>query len=138
MKTRTFWMVAAAGLLLLAGTCMPSMAAGADQGGSTQAAQQSSSNTTNASQSSQSNGAAVLTGTIVAYTPGSRTLVVDVPERDQTLRLGTLVTDQTQITQGNQKASFDLLKEGERVRVTFHREDSGDNATSVDILQGRG
>lgn len=76
-----------------------------------------------------------LVGTIIAFTPESRTLVVDAPRGNQVLRIGAVVTERTTIRQGSRKAALASLKEGERVRLTFHRIASGDEATSVDILR---
>ena len=76
-----------------------------------------------------------LVGTIIAFTPDSRTLVVDAPLGNQVLRIGAVVTDRTTIRQGSKKASLANLKEGERVRLNFQRIASGDEATSVDILR---
>lgn len=80
-----------------------------------------------------------LVGTVIAYTPAYRTVVVDIPlgpkgDRD-TLRLGAQVTDHTKITMGNATASTEALKRGEKVRIDYHRVSSGDVAGSVHILR---
>jgi Cu/Ag efflux protein CusF len=76
-----------------------------------------------------------LVGKVVAVTPKSRTIVVDVPEGKETLRIGAEITDQTKIREGGKKASLDALKEGEQVRIAFHRTNTGDVATSLDVLR---
>ncbi len=77
-----------------------------------------------------------LVGTIVAVVPGSRTLVVDVPLGNDVLRIGAEVTEATKITTGGKVTSLEKLEEGARVRIAFRRVDTGDEATSVTILQG--
>ena len=77
-----------------------------------------------------------LVGNVVAVTPTSRTIVVDVPQGKDTLRIGAVITDHTRILMGGKKASLDALKEGERVRIAFHRTSTGDVATSLDVLHG--
>ena len=76
-----------------------------------------------------------LVGKVVAVTPKSRTIVVDVPQGKDTLRIGAEVTDQTKVLVGGKKASLDALKEGEQVRISFHRMSTGDVATSLDALR---
>ena len=76
-----------------------------------------------------------LVGKVVAVTPKSRTIVVDVPRGKETLRIGAEITDQTKILVGGKKASLDALKEGERVRIAFHRTNTGDVATSLEVLR---
>jgi hypothetical protein len=76
-----------------------------------------------------------LVGKVVAVTPTSRTIVVDVPEGKETLRIGAEITDQTKILVNSKKASLDALKEGERVRIAYHRTSNGDVATSLVVLR---
>ena len=76
-----------------------------------------------------------LVGKVVAVTPKSRTIVVDVPRGKETLRIGAEITDQTKILVGGKKASLDALTEGERVRIAFHRTNTGDVATSLKVLR---
>ncbi len=76
-----------------------------------------------------------LVGKVVAVTPKSRTIVVDVPEGKDTLRIGAEITDQTKILVGGKKVSLDALTEGERVRIAYHRTSTGDVATSLDVLR---
>ncbi len=71
----------------------------------------------------------------MAATPASGTLVVDVPHGKGMLRIGADVTSRTKITEGSKKASLADLKEGDRVRITFRRVASGDEALSVAILR---
>lgn len=75
-----------------------------------------------------------LVGTIVAVAPESRTLVVDMPLGKEVLRLGATVTNQTRIEAAGKAAAFESLKPGARVRITFRRVASGDEAISVEIL----
>jgi hypothetical protein len=76
-----------------------------------------------------------LVGKVVAVTPKSHTIVVDVPQGKDTLRIGAEVTDHTKILLGGKKASLDALKEGERVRISYHRMSTGDVATSLDVFR---
>ena len=76
-----------------------------------------------------------LLGKVVAVTPTSHTIVVDVPQGKETLRIGAEVTDHTKILVGGKQASLDALKEGERVRISYHRMSTGDVATSLDVLR---
>jgi len=75
-----------------------------------------------------------LVGKIVAVTPTSQTIVVDVPLGKETLRLGAEATDATKILVGGKQASLNALKEGERVRISYHRTATGDVANSVVAL----
>jgi len=75
-----------------------------------------------------------MTGTVIAYTPESRTVVVDVHQAKETLRIGAQVTDHTTIMKGGQKAAAEALKAGEHVRISYHRSSMGDVATSLDIM----
>jgi hypothetical protein len=74
-------------------------------------------------------------GKVVAVTPKSRTIVVDVPRGTDTLRIGAEITDHTKILVGGKKASLDALKDGERVRIVYHRTSDGDVATSLVVLR---
>ncbi len=76
-----------------------------------------------------------LVGKVVAVTPKSRTVVVDVPLGKHTLRIGAAVTDQTRILLGGKTASLEALKEGERVRIIYHRTSTGDVATALEVLR---
>lgn len=76
-----------------------------------------------------------LAGKIVAVTPDSHTIVVDVPLGKETLRIGAEATDATKILVGGKKASLNALKEGERVRISYHRTAMGDVANSVVALE---
>jgi len=76
-----------------------------------------------------------LVGTIVAVAPESRTLVVDVPLGTEVLRIGAVVTDKTKIEAAGKAATFENLKSGARVRITFRRTDTGDEAISVEVLR---
>jgi hypothetical protein len=76
-----------------------------------------------------------LVGTIVAVAPESRTLVVDVPLGTEVLRIGAVVTDKTKIEAAGKAATFESLKSGARVRITFRRVATGDEAISVEILR---
>ncbi len=77
-----------------------------------------------------------LVGTVVAVVPTSQTLVVDVPLGNDVLRIGADVTDKTKIQAGGQTVTLDKLEEGARVRIAFRRVEDGDEATSVEVLQG--
>ena len=76
-----------------------------------------------------------LVGKVVAVTPRSHTIVVDVRQGKDTLRIGAEITDHTKILVGGKKASLDALTEGERVRISYHRMSTGDVATSLDVLR---
>ncbi len=75
-----------------------------------------------------------LVGKVIAVTPKSDTIVVDVPLGKETLRIGAMATDQTRILVGGKKASLDALKTGERVRISYYRTNAGDVATSLQVL----
>jgi hypothetical protein len=75
-------------------------------------------------------------GTIVAVVPESRTLVVDVPLGTEVLRIGTEVTERTKITAGGAPTSLESLTQGAEVRLQYYRVESGDEATSVEVLHG--
>ncbi len=77
-----------------------------------------------------------LVGTIVSVEPNTRTLVMDVPRGKGVFTVGAWATDQTRITAGGKKVSFESLKQGARVRITFHRVPTGDVLTSVTVLRG--
>lgn len=77
-----------------------------------------------------------LVGTVFHVTPESRTLVVDVPLGKDVLRIGAAVTDQTKIEAAGKAAPFESLKPGARVRITFRRVASGNEAISVEVLRG--
>ncbi|MGE5849504.1 MAG: hypothetical protein ACM362_05205 [Candidatus Methylomirabilota bacterium] len=77
-----------------------------------------------------------LVGTIVAVAPESRTLVVDVPLGKDVLRIGATVTDKTKIEAAGKAAPFENLERGARVRITFRRIETGDEAISVEVLRG--
>jgi hypothetical protein len=81
--------------------------------------------------------AAGYVGTVVAVTPESRTLVVDVPLRETVLRVGAELTDTTRITAGGQALSLDGVQTGDRVRITIRRIETGNEAVSVEVLSGR-
>jgi hypothetical protein len=76
-----------------------------------------------------------LVGEVVAVNPNSHTIVVDVPQGKDTLRIGAEITDQTKVLVGGKEASLDALKEGERVRIVYHRTSDGDAATSLVVLR---
>jgi hypothetical protein len=79
-----------------------------------------------------------LVGTIVAIVPGSRTILVDVRVSADVLRIGAAVTQATTIEEAGGPASFEDLQTGRRVRLTFRRIATGNEAVSVQILNGRG
>jgi hypothetical protein len=82
-------------------------------------------------------GAAGYVGTVVAVTPESRTLVVDVPLGEEVLRIGAEVTDTTRITANGQTVSLDHLQAGDRIRISVRRVATGNEAISVEMLSGR-
>jgi ATP-dependent 26S proteasome regulatory subunit len=150
MRTRLFWMVALGLPLLLIGGS-PSLGrageaeqkaqapAKAEKAEKTEEATKETTETTKASKPAEkpaeTKKPAGLVGTVVAVTPASRAVVVDVPLGKQVLRIGAEVTDRTKIREGSKKASLADLKEGERVRINFRRVATGDEALSVDILR---
>ncbi len=74
-------------------------------------------------------------GKVIAVTPKSDTVVVDVPLGKDTLRIGAVTTDRTRILVDGKKAPLDALKPGERVRIAYHRSDTGDVATLLEVLR---
>lgn len=76
-----------------------------------------------------------LVGKVIAVTPKSDTIVVDVPRGKDTLRIGAVTTDRTRILVDGKTAPLDALKPGEQVRIAYHRTDTGDVATSVVVLR---
>jgi hypothetical protein len=76
-----------------------------------------------------------LVGSIVHVTPGSRTLLVDVPLGKDVLRIGATVTDTTRIEAAGRAAPFESLTPGARVRITFRRVAGGNEAISVEVLR---
>lgn len=150
MRTRLFWMVALGlPLLLIGGSPSLGLAGEAEQKAQAPAkaekaekTEEATKQTTEATKASkaaekpaETKKPAGLVGTLVAVTPASRTVVVDVPLGKQVLRIGAEVTDRTKIREGSKKASLADLKEGERVRINFRRVATGDEALSVDILR---
>ncbi len=79
-----------------------------------------------------------MVGKVIAITPQSDTIVVDVPEGKETLRIGAEVTDRTKIMVNGKKASLQDLKNGERVRISYHRTPAGDIANSLVALPTKG
>ncbi|HEX9900512.1 MAG TPA: hypothetical protein VGC81_14915 [Candidatus Methylomirabilis sp.] len=78
-----------------------------------------------------------LVGTIVAVVPESQTILVDVRVSADVLRVGAVVTPQTKIEANGNPAAFEDLEAGSRVRLTFRRIATGNEAISVQILPGR-
>lgn len=76
-----------------------------------------------------------LVGTIVAIVPESQTILVDVPMSADVLRVGAAVTPQTKIEAHGNPAAFEDLETGSRVRLTFRRIPTGNEAVSVHILR---
>jgi hypothetical protein len=60
---------------------------------------------------------------------------VDVPLGTEVLRVGAVVTDKTKIEAAGKAATFESLKSGARVRITFRRVATGDEAISVEVLR---
>jgi hypothetical protein len=79
---------------------------------------------------------ATLAGTIVAFVPESSTLVVDVPLSADVLRVGAVLTPETKIETGGRPASIQDLKSGSRVRLTFRRIATGNEAVAVEVVRG--
>jgi len=78
-----------------------------------------------------------LVGTIVAIVPESRTILVDVRVSADVLRVGAVVTPQTKIEANGNPLGFADLEAGSRVRLTFRRIPTGNEAVSVHILGKR-
>ncbi len=78
--------------------------------------------------------ARVATGTVMAVTPGSRTLVVESTLRDQPWILGIEVPDRAAITGGGKTEKLGDLKAGDRVRVRWVRTEDGLVADSIAVL----
>jgi hypothetical protein len=76
-----------------------------------------------------------LVGTVVAAETQAGTLVVNVPLGKHVLTVGGWVTAKTKIIREGKAVKLDSLKAGDRVRVTFHRIPTGDNFTSVELLE---
>jgi hypothetical protein len=77
-----------------------------------------------------------LVGTIVAVVPESQTILVDVRVSADVLRVGATVTPETKIVAIGNPAAFEDLEAGGRVRLTFRRILTGNEAVSVHILGG--
>jgi hypothetical protein len=77
-----------------------------------------------------------LVGTIVAVVPESQTILVEVLLGADVLRVGAAVTSQTKIEAEGRAAVFEDLEAGHRVRLTFRRIATGNEAVSVQILRG--
>jgi hypothetical protein len=79
-----------------------------------------------------------LVGTIVAIVPESQTILVDVRVSADVLRIGAAVTPQTLIEADGNPAAFEDLEAGSRVRLTFRRILTGNEAVSVQVLHDPG
>jgi hypothetical protein len=77
-----------------------------------------------------------LVGTVVAVTPDSRTVVVDVPLERKVLRVGATVPEGVAITKGGRSATLGDLGPGLRVRIDVRRVPTGNEALSVTVLSG--
>jgi hypothetical protein len=77
-----------------------------------------------------------LVGTIVAVVLERRTLVVDVPLGQDTLRVAAWVTDRTTVTQAGTPTTLDKLAPGARVRIAVRRLPGGNEAVAVEVLSG--
>ena len=75
-----------------------------------------------------------LVGTIVAVLPESNTLVVDVPQGKDYLRVGAVVTAQTKVMIGGKKAALENLTWGQKVRINIRRVPTGSELLSVEAL----
>jgi len=75
-----------------------------------------------------------LVGTIVAVLPESNTLVVDVPQGKDFLRVGAVVTGQTKVVIGGKKAALENLIWGQKVRINIRRVPTGTELLSVEAL----
>jgi hypothetical protein len=75
-----------------------------------------------------------LVGTIVAVLPESNTLVVDVPQGKDYLRVGAVVTGQTKVMIGGKKAALENLTWGQKVRINIRRVPAGTELLSVEAL----
>lgn len=78
--------------------------------------------------------ARVATGTVMAVTPASRTLIVESKLRDQPWTLGIQVPERAAITVGGKPDQLKDLKAGDRVRVRWIRTADGLVAESVAVL----
>jgi hypothetical protein len=76
-----------------------------------------------------------LLGTVIAVTPNSHTIMADIPLGKDTLRIGAETTDRTKIVARGKKASLEALKDGEPVRIAYHRTSTGDVATSLEVVR---
>jgi hypothetical protein len=150
MATRWVWMaVVGLPVLLICGSPAAGLAAQTEQAGpppataeqpktaepTTTKAPAASTNPLTTAKVPAATRPAGLVGTIVAVTPNSRTVVVDVPRGKDTLRIGAETTNNTRIMVHGKKASLAALKQGERVRITYHRTSTGDVATSLEVLR---
>ena len=134
MSKKGFWLTAIAGAaLLVGGVAVQGWAATATPG-------PAPATTATAQTSTQPSAAAgtkstELVGKIVAFTPTSKTLVVDVPEGTKMLTVGVWLTPTTKIMEGTKPIPVASLKEGEEVRLGFRRITGGDDATVIDVLR---
>ena len=135
MKARFVWLT-----VIGLGVCLarllhsgPASATDAQKPETSRATQQASAPPTKSTMADTPVG---LVGTVVAVHPESRTLVVDVPLGTEVLRLGTEVSERTKIIAGGAATSLEDLKEGDEIRIRYRRVDSGDEATSIEVLHG--
>lgn len=128
MRGRFFWWPASGlGLILAVLPCAHGLAGEAEKAEAPSAAKEAPA---------AAEKPAGLVGTVVAAVSASRTLVVDVPLGKEVLRVGAEITEKTKITAAGKSASFESLKPGARVRINFRRVETGDEALSVEVLQG--
>ena len=76
-----------------------------------------------------------LVGTLAHVTPGSRTVVVDVPLENHVLTVGAVAVPETTITANGKAAQLEDLVEGSKVRVEFRQVPEGDELISLEVLR---
>jgi hypothetical protein len=76
-----------------------------------------------------------LVATLAHVTPGSRTVVVEVPLESGILTVGAGTVPDTTITAAGRAAQLEDLLEGSKVRVEFRRVREGDELISLEVLR---
>ncbi len=79
-------------------------------------------------------GGRVATGTVMAVTPATRTLVVESRLRGEPWILGVEVPEGLAVTVGGKTKRLEDLKPGERVRLRWNRERDRLVAESIEVM----
>lgn len=71
------------------------------------------------------------TGKVAAVTPASRTIVVEIPRRKDSLTVGAEVLPNAVIKAGDQTIPLSDIRVGDRVRIEWSRGEQGDVAHRI-------